>query len=321
MDLENLPDNYIIEPSDEHLFTEEYKKLLGGLVQFTANCELMGAFYESPWVPKAPTTFRKLALTAKLQDEVGHGLMQYQLVEDLIEEKERDQMIEDFVEGRVGFGNAFQYPVDSWMELGVFMCLIDGAAMILQHSLLSTNYGPYRRVMKRICREEEFHRRHGRDLVRDFLTGSRAEQEALEERINEWFPRALMFFGHPDNESETAQRMIELGIRTKSNDELRQDYLDEFVPLIRDKWGIEIRDDKLKYDEEAGKWRYTEPNWSEFQVVVKEGGPKAQERIGGRRQDFHETEWVRDALSAHNDAATGLGTNGGAIATDGGFGL
>lgn len=311
-----IPEDLVLEPTDDDLITDEYRDLLAGLVQFTANCELMGAFYESPWLPKAPTVFRKLALTAKLQDEVGHGLMQYQIAEDIHPDKERDQMIEGFVEGHVGVGNAFQYPVQSWMELGTFMFLIDGGAMILQHSLLNTNYGPYARVMRRICREEEYHRRHAEDLIRDFLTGSESEKQALEEKINEWWPRALMFFGHPDDRSKTAKRMIELGIRTKTNDALRQDYLDHFVPRIRG-YGIEIHDDALEYDEEAEKWHYTEPNWDEFQTVVKEGGPKMQERIEGRRQDFQLHGWVREALTAHNQFQAGYGSNG-AVASDGG---
>lgn len=312
MDLEErIADGQTIEPGDE--LTDEYKDLVTKIVQFTANSELMGAFAERPLIKRAPNYHRKLALLAKNQDEIGHALMQYRIAEDL--GRDREEMLEDLLEGRVGYGSSMQFSIDNWIELTAFTCLTDGAAMILQHSLLRTSYGPYARVMQRVCREEEFHLRHGRDLLREFATGSNAQQEAMQDAINRWWPRGILFFGPTDAEqSDAALRMYDLGIRTKSNDELRQDYLNFWVPKLRN-LDLKIPDNKLEYDESVGEWIYTKPSMDLLEQIQREGGPKGQERLAERRAVFENTKWVRDALRAHHGRATGrVGSNIDAIA-------
>lgn len=294
---ERIAAGQTIEPSDP--LTVEYKDLVCRIVQFTANSELMGTCAERPLIEHAPNYHRKLALLAKNQDEIGHALMQYRIAENL--GRDREQMLEDLLNGRVGYGSSMQFPLDDWIELTAFTCLTDGAAMILQHSLLQTSYGPYARVMQRICREEEFHLRHGRDLLATFATGTRAQQAAMQDAVNRWWPRGLLFFGPVDEQrSDAALRMHELGIRTKTNDELRQDYLDFWVPKLRN-LGLEVPDDTLAYDEEADRWEYTRPSMEMLERIRKEGGPRGQERLDERRAVFERTAWVREALRAHSD--------------------
>lgn len=312
MDLEDrIAEGQTIEPADD--LTAEYEQLVAKIVQFTANSELMGAFAERPLIERAPNYHRKLALIAKNQDEIGHALMQYRIAEDL--GHDREGMLDDLLDGKVGYGSSMQFPIDDWIDLTAFTCLTDGAAMILQHSLLQTSYGPYARVMRRICREEEFHLRHGRDLLREYATGSRAQQEAMQAAVDEWWPRGLLFFGPTDDEqSDAALRMYDLGIRTKTNDELRQDYLDFWVPKLRN-LGLEVPDDNLAYDEATGTWEYTEPSMELLEEIRREGGPTGRERLDERRAVFETTAWVRDALDAHHELTTGrVGRDPGAVA-------
>lgn len=302
---ERIRDGQVLESGDE--LTDEYRELLSGIVQFTANSEFMGAFTESKWIPKAPSYQRKLALIAKNQDEIGHAQMQYQLAEDL--GRDREQMLTALLNGDAGFGNAFHYPADEWIDIGLLAWLLDGAAMQLQHSLMNTSYGPYNRIMKRVCREEEFHIRHGEHIIREYATGSKAKQQRLQDGVNRWFPRAVMFFGLSDNRSKKSKRMGELRIKPKTNDELRQQYFDMYVPKLR-KYDIEIPDDKLEYDDEVEKWRYTSPDWDEFNKITTEGGPKTEARLRRRKEAFESSSWVRDALAAYNGDASDRFSNG-----------
>lgn len=293
-----------LEPSDD--LTDEYEDLLTSIIQFTANSELIGAFTERPWIPKAPSYHRKLALTAKVQDEIGHAQMQYRLCESLGED--REEMLEALLDGEAGFGNAFHYPAGEWLDIALIAWLIDGAAMQLQGSLMRTSYGPYARVMRRICREEEFHLRHGEHIVREYATGSRAQQERLQAAIDRWWPRAVMFYGLSDSKSEKTERMLDLGIKPKTNDQLRQQFFDTFVPKIRE-LGLEVPDEKIEYDEASERWRYTEPDWDEFYAIMKNDGPMTTERLAGRRAAFEESAWVRDALEAYHGQRTGRFSN------------
>ena len=62
------------------------------------NSELMGVLPEREWILRAPTLQRKLALTAKVQDEVGHSQLIYRVVEDL--GKPREQCLADLISGK-----------------------------------------------------------------------------------------------------------------------------------------------------------------------------------------------------------------------------
>src|SRR5437773_11967203 len=62
---------------------DEYRAKLIKFIEMHGNSELMGVLPEREWILRAPTLQRKLALTAKVQDEVGHSQLIYRVVEDL----------------------------------------------------------------------------------------------------------------------------------------------------------------------------------------------------------------------------------------------
>ena len=84
-----------IEPGD--WMPERYRSQLIRLIQQHANSELMGALPEGQWIPYAPGFKRKMALIAKVQDEVGHAQLLYRAAETL--GKPRHEMIEELING------------------------------------------------------------------------------------------------------------------------------------------------------------------------------------------------------------------------------
>src|SRR5262245_31927457 len=60
---------------------DEYRTAVLRFVEMHANSELMGVLPEREWIMRAPTLRRKLALTAKVQAEVGHAQLLYRLGE------------------------------------------------------------------------------------------------------------------------------------------------------------------------------------------------------------------------------------------------
>src|SRR5881398_1377956 len=142
---------------------DEYRSKLIKFIEMHANSELMGVLPEREWILRAPTLRRKLALTSKVQDEVGHAQLLYRVAEDL--GKSRDAMMEDLLAGKTKFHNVFHYPTKTWADIGVIAWLVDAAAIMSQKALLGTSYAPYARTMQRICWEESFHIKHGYDIV------------------------------------------------------------------------------------------------------------------------------------------------------------
>src|SRR5512147_1570365 len=70
-----------IEPKD--WMPKEYRKQLIRMIEQHAHSEIVGALPEGKWIPYAPGFRRKLALVAKVQDEVGHAQLLYRAAETL----------------------------------------------------------------------------------------------------------------------------------------------------------------------------------------------------------------------------------------------
>jgi ring-1,2-phenylacetyl-CoA epoxidase subunit PaaA len=88
------------------------------------------------------------------------------------------------------------------------------------------------------------------------------------------------------------------GIKTRTNDELRQDFVNKIVPELH-ALGLTIPDPELNYDEESRNWITGEIDWDEFWRVVKGHGPCNKERMEARIQAHEEGRWVREALAEY----------------------
>jgi len=271
---------------------EDYRAKLIKFIEMHGNSELMGVLPEREWILRAPTLQRKLALTAKVQDEVGHAQLIYRVVEDL--GKPREQCLADLVSGRSKFHNVFHYPTRTWGDVGVIAWLVDAAAIISQKALLKCSYAPYARIMKKICWEESFHILHGRDVVLAMVTGTPAQLELVQEALNRWWPPLMQFHGNPIPAGEDP--MFLWRIKSQGNEEARQQFLEGYVPQIRE-LGLTVPDPKLRRRDD-GVWEYTEPDWEELRYVVTGHGPMTEERLAFRRRFLEQEQWVRDAVLA-----------------------
>jgi ring-1,2-phenylacetyl-CoA epoxidase subunit PaaA len=304
VDLQQLEEEFLekirrgekIEATD--WMPEEYRRLLVKLIHMHAVSEIMGAYPEKEWVPKAPNLRRKLALMAKVQDEVGHGQLLLRVVEDLVAplDKTREDLLDDILDGQVKFHNVFHMEARTWADAGLIGWLIDGAAIINQAALLSTSYAPYARMLKRICAEESFHMQHGENIILSLAMGTSVQRKMLQDSLDYWWDSLLFFFGPPEV-TAAAERMLFYRIRTKTNEELRQKFLDKYVPRIQS-LGLTIPDPTLHYNSQTESWVYQQPDWQKFQQIVsKNNGPKSQERIHLRRMAHQGHRWVRESMT------------------------
>ena len=278
-----------VEPDD--WMPDEYRQEVLRFVEMHANSELMGVLPERDWLLRAPTLKRKLALTAKVQDEVGHAQLLYRVAEDL--GKPREAMFDDLLAGKTKFHNVFHYPTRSWADVGIIAWLVDAAAIVAQQALRDSSYGPYARTMRKICWEESVHIMHGRDVVVTLVTGTPAQRAMVQEALDRWWGPLMQMHG-PRTPREK-DRDLHWRIKAKSSEELRQEFLTIYVPRIRE-LGLNIPDSELRFDQVAGQWRYAEPDWDELRTVVTNHGPMSQERLAFRRLNREETRWVRETI-------------------------
>jgi ring-1,2-phenylacetyl-CoA epoxidase subunit PaaA len=244
---------------------DEYRTAVLRFVEMHANSELMGVLPEREWIMRAPTLRRKLALTSKVQDEVGHAQLLYRVAEDL--GKSRAQMVEDLLDGKTKFHNVFHYPTKTWADIGVIAWLVDAAAIVAQQALRDSSYAPYARTMRKICWEESVHIMHGRDVVVTMVTGTPEQRAMIQEALDRWWGPLMQMHG-PRSPREK-DRDLHWRIKAKTSEELRQEFLGIYVPRL---WelGLTLPDPELRHDEATDTWLYGEPDWQELRTVGHE---------------------------------------------------
>ena len=219
-------------------------------VEMHANSELMGVLPEREWIIRAPTLKRKLALTTKVQDEVGHAQLLYRVAEDL--GKPREEMLADLLAGKTKFHNVFHYPTRSWGDVGIIAWLVDAAAIVSQQALRDSSYAPVRA-------------HHEEDLlggvastsctagtcVLTLMNGTEAQRALVQEALDRWWGPLMQMHGPPTDPAK--DKDLHWRIKAKNNEQLRQEFLSIYVPRIRE-LGLRIPDPNLRHDEAAGRW-------------------------------------------------------------------
>ena len=282
-----------IEPAD--WMPDGYRKQLIRLIHVHANSEICGALPEGKWIPCAPTFKRKMALVAKVQDEVGHAQLLYRAVETL--GPSREELLESLIAGKSKFSNVFHYHAETWADVAVIAWLIDAAAIINQTMMAEGSYGPYARALKRICYEEAFHMKHGYEMCAVLATGTPVQRAMLQDALNRWWTPIMMFHGPSDKISTHTKLLVRWKIKLKTNDAQRQQFLKQFVPKMYD-LGLTVPDKSLRYDKDTDQWLYDDPDWEEFKRVINGGGPASALRLQTRKMAHEEGRWVREAMAA-----------------------
>lgn len=283
-----------IEPKD--WMPEKYRKTHIRQISQHAHSEVVGMLPEGNWITRTPTLRRKVALLAKVQDEAGHGLYLYSAAETL--GISRDELMEQLNSGKAKYSSIFNYPTVTWADIGAIGWLVDGAAIINQVMLTRTSFGPYARAMVRICKEESFHQRQGYEIMLTLCRGTEVQKKMAQDALNRWWWPSLMMFGPRDEDSPNTEQSVKWKIKRKTNDELRQQFVDITVPQA-DYLGIKIPDPELKWNEDRKHYDFGEIDWEEFWNVVKGNGPCNKERLAARNKAWNNGKWVREAAIAH----------------------
>ena len=296
----------LIEPGD--WMPQAYRVGMLRMAEHHANSEIVGALPEGEWITRAPSLRRKLALTAKAQDEVGHGQMLYRVSQDL--GKSREDMLRDLCTGKTKYHNCFNYPAPTWADIAMIQWLIDGAAIMNQKTLADGAYGPYVRTMHRINMEEAFHFKSGEDMVLTLMSGTKKQKQMTQEAFDRWWGPSIMFFGPPDKPGCETMPPMRWRMKIETNDSLRQRFVNRFAPAAKD-LGLVVhvcekneqglvtgkRVDELCTPDEDGNWGFTTPDWDEFFRVIRGNGPCNAHRLALRRFSYEQGAWVRRAIA------------------------
>ncbi len=289
-----IADGEKIEPKD--WMPEKYRQQLVRMISQHAHSEIVGMLPEGNWITRAPTLRRKMGLLAKVQDEAGHGLYLYCAAETL--GVDRREMIEALLAGRAKYSHIFNYPTLTWADIGVIGWFVDGAAIVNQTMLAKSSYGPYSRANLRICKEENFHKRQGYEIVATLSSGTKEQKAMVQDAVDRWWWPSLMMFGPPDVDSPNSADLLRWKIKLQSNDALRQHFVDITVPQAK-AVNLTLPDKELHFDQKTESWKFGLIDWDEFYRVIKGNGPCNKERMTARQNADSRGAWVRDAAEAY----------------------
>lgn len=254
---------------------EGYREAAARIASFQTLAELVGVLPFAEWIDRAPDFTRKQMLVAKVQDEVGHGHVMARVGEDL--GVPREQILQDFADGRTKLLNIFHFGFEEWEELGPAALLMNSSAIVQFQALHHGTYLPYARALRKIEKEESFHYHHALDMTHQtMVAGSQAQQERAQQAFETWLPRLLAYFGPPDTDTYRKNPLYRFGIKVRSNDELRQQWLAKIIPVFQE-LGIHVDPELARFDEERGEWIYSAPDWVETKRIINEGGPRYED--------------------------------------------
>jgi len=243
---ERIAEGFVVESIDD--MTPGYLKALKTQMLVQGDTELMSAPAYYLAAKDAPTISSRIAVSAVIQDELGHANIAYRLLEDLGEDKEALVFGREPHEFKNPYG--FDQPLENWAEMAVANGLFDRAGIVLLSDVHeNTSYGPLKRALVKVDKEEYFHLRHGESWMRRLARAGGQVREMLQHAVDWMFPTGIEWFGLPDDLKRHSGQ-LEYRLKGKTNDELRQTWMASIVPLCEE-IGVRV---PAHYDEETGQY-------------------------------------------------------------------
>ena len=284
-----LQNGKMIESESE--MTDGYKQALKTILTVSGDTELMSApaYYDVSL--NAPTIDARASCISVIQDELGHGHIAYRLLEDLGEDREELIYGREPHEFRNTYG--FDQHIETFAELICAHALFDRAGIVLLGDIEeNTSYAPWKRALRKVGKEEQFHLRHGETWMRRLANESDETRERVQEAVDWMFPIGVEWFGMPDDKKHNDDQ-LEYRIKGKSNDELRQEWLSHVVPHCEslnfdvpahydedvDEYVIDY-DLPVAFDPKRKEWLFDEPiSWSDVLDRWRSRGPANEKYV------------------------------------------
>jgi len=233
-----------------------------------------------------------------IQDELAHAHIGYRLLGDL--GVAMGPLIYEREPAAFKYPYAFDVPLDSWHELVMANALYDQAGFVLLSDVhRSSTFGPWKRALAKVDKEETFHLRHGRTWVKK-LCADPVEKARIQAAADWMFILTLEWFGLPD-ERKRHGIQLEYGFKGMTNDELRQAWMGEVVPFMQEvaidvpahwdedgqRWAIDCPF-PARFDAEAKRWLLDEGaiGWDEVLVRWKGRGPMNADYVGRLQRGY-----------------------------------
>jgi ring-1,2-phenylacetyl-CoA epoxidase subunit PaaA len=269
----------------EEEMTPRYREVLVQTMLIAADLELMTlpSYYGA--LCTAPTLDDKIAVASSIQDEMGHAQVMYRMLEDF--GFDAQQLIFERPPEAFKTFELIEQDVSDYVTCVVMMALGDRAGYTTTRDLEAhCSFGPYARSLRKVNFEERFHVAHGEKWVRYFWNRSPETRKRVQAAVDLLFPMCASWFGTPDGMKKRTDQLA-YRIRGLTNDELRQQWLNEVAPFC-ESLGIRIPahfdaaqgrcvldyEEPVAFNADTGRWELDKKiTWEQKFAHWKRGGP------------------------------------------------
>jgi ring-1,2-phenylacetyl-CoA epoxidase subunit PaaA len=204
----------------------DYQTAIRKIVRSHAVNELYGAqVFDEPAIALAPTPYAKWLTCRVAMEEYGHHVRFRELGEQI-----GVPAAEMTPKGKRPL-SIFEFPLKSWEEFCVIKLLADLAEILQVEDLLHCTFHPLRNLARMTMPEERFHAQFGKDFCTELCQTAEGRTK-VQDAIDRYFPMLPAFFGQTGSKNNELYRQF--GIKQRSNEEMRVDYVAKARELVED---------------------------------------------------------------------------------------
>jgi ring-1,2-phenylacetyl-CoA epoxidase subunit PaaA len=216
-----------VDPKDFLKMPDEYRDLLIRLLTIQADCEIGGPhIYVDHWTLRAPTVDDQWRVARIAAEEIDHCRKMLRLLK-LIDVDRSDILERPRSKREV---DAFKEDMPTWADFAAFGFLIDKVGEYQLDEMIGSTYAPIDDALPVILREEKGHVAYGEQQLEKLVKSGDEGRAQAQAAIDKWYVTGLDMFGKSG--SARTERYIEWGLKRRTNEEARQQYIAEMEPKI-----------------------------------------------------------------------------------------
>jgi ring-1,2-phenylacetyl-CoA epoxidase subunit PaaA len=210
---------------------QEYQTAVEKIVVSHAVNELYGAqVFDEPAIALAPTPYAKWLTCRVAMEEYHHHVRFKALADEMGVPPQRMQP-----EHKKPL-TIFAFELKTWPEFCVIKAVADYAEILQVEDLLHCSFHPLRNLGRITMPEEKFHAKFGKDFCLELIQAGRAAE--VQDALNRYLPITPAFFGA--SQSKNNEMFRKWGLKQRTNDEMRADFLARVSELIEKDFGLKM---------------------------------------------------------------------------------
>ncbi len=219
---------------------EEYQESCRKIVISHAINELYGSqVYDEPAIAMAPNPYAKWLTCRVVMEEYGHHYRFFELGREM--GVAEDRMLPDKTDKSPL--SIMNYKMTTWEEFCVIKMLGDLAEILQVEDLVQCSFHPLRNLARMTMPEEHFHSEFGENFTTD-ICATDAGRELIQGHIDVIFPFIPPFFGRSGSKNNAIYR--KWGIKSRTNEDMRADYVNRARDIVEGKLGLKLPDYDLR---------------------------------------------------------------------------